>query len=124
VGWSLEGRQIAGISQSVRAILDEHQQSQCRLTAGDEMSTHALHAALMDPERFEALNLQQIDPEAYRHGFVVMGILRVCDIPEVLAAAATSIPTSVTTSREFSERPLFQRLEQLFGKSLLLPSSG
>ena len=124
VGWSLEGRQIAGISQSVRAILDEHQQSQCRLTAGDEMSTHALHAALMDPERFEALDLQQIDPEAYRHGFVVMGILRVCDIPEVLAAAATSIPTSVANSREFSERPLFQRLEQLFGKSLLLPSSG
>lgn len=119
VGWSFEGRQVAGISQSVDAILRKHQLPKCRLVAESQMSTHALHAALLDPDRLEALDLQQIDPQAYLNGFVVMGILRVSDIPEVLAVAATAIPTTVANSTEFSGRPLFQKLGQLLGRPLL-----
>jgi len=119
VGWSLEGRQIFGISQSVRAILRKHQVPQCRMKADKEMSLHALHAALIDPTRLDFLDLKEIDPKAYRNGFVIMGILRVCDIPEVLAVVSTGIPTTVGNANEFLERSLFQQLEQMLGKPLL-----
>ena len=93
------------------------------MKADSEMSLHAMHAAVMDPTRFDALSLHEIDPKAYENGFVVMGILRVCTIPEVLAVISTAIPTTVENANEFSERSLFQQLEKMLGKPVLNRSS-
>jgi len=110
-GWSLEGRQVAGIAKSIEAILAEHRIDQCRLKAGAQMSVHALHAALLSPEKIESLELHSLDPEAYSKGFVLIGILRFCDLKDVLAAVSSQIPTKLRNAASYRKLPLFEHLE-------------
>ncbi|MFM9062902.1 MAG: hypothetical protein ACKOOI_07700, partial [Pirellula sp.] len=115
VGWSLEGRQVAGVLQSIKAICSEQSIDAVRLKAGIQRSVHALHVALLDPNAIEALELHSIDPESYSKGFVLSGVLRFCDLPEVLAAVSSRIPTSVRNAQDFTKLPLFEHLEKELG---------
>ena len=115
VGWSLEGRQVAGALQAIRAVCSEHGTDVVRLKAGAQRSVHALHVALMETNTIEALELHSLDPEAYAKGFVLSGILRFCDIPEVLAVVASRVPTSLRNAEEYRKMPLFEHLEKELG---------
>ena len=115
VGWSLEGRQVAGVLQSIKAICSEESIDAVRLKAGSQRSVHALHVALLDPNAIEALELHSIDPEAYSKGFVLSGVLRFCDLPEVLAVVSSRIPTSLKNAQDYRKLPLFEHLQQKLG---------
>jgi dienelactone hydrolase len=123
VGWSLEGRQVAGASQAIRAIRSEHSIDSVRLKAGMQRSVHALHVALLESNAIESLELHSIDPEAYSKGFVLSGILRFCDIPEVLAVVASRTPTSLRNAQDYKKLPLFEHLENKLGLQGLMPAS-
>ena len=110
-GWSLEGRQVAGIASSIEAVLAEHRIDRCRLKAGAQMSVHALHAALLSPDKIESLELHSLDPEAYSKGFVLIGILRFCELQDVLAAVSSRIPTKLRNAASYRKLPLFEHLE-------------
>ncbi len=115
VGWSLEGRQVAGVLQSIKAICSEQSIDTVRLKAGNQRSVHALHVALLDPNAIEALELHSIDPEAYSKGFVLSGVLRFCDLPEVLAVVSSRITTSLKNAQDYKKLPLFEHLQQKLG---------
>jgi hypothetical protein len=122
VGWSLEGRQVAGVAQSIQAICKEHNVDQVDLKAGVQMSVHALHVALLEPERIAKLDLHSIDAEAYSKGFVLIGILRFCDIPEVLAAVASTTPTTLRNAQEYRDVQPFKHLDRTLGVRFKLTS--
>ena len=115
VGWSLEGRQVAGVLQSIKAICSEESIDAVRLKAGIQRSVHALHVALLDPNAIEALELHSIDPEAYSKGFVLSGVLRFCDLPEVLAVVSSRIPTNLKNAQDYKKLPLFEHLDKDLG---------
>ena len=115
VGWSLEGRQVAGALQAIRAISKEQGVDTVGLKAGVQRSVHALHVALLAPESIEALELHSLDPEAYSKGFVLGGILRFCDIPEVLAVVSSRIPTSLRNLQDYKRMAFFEHLEKELG---------
>lgn len=119
VGWSLEGRQVAGVLQSIKAICSEQSIDAVRLKAGSQRSVHALHVALLDPNAIEALELHSIDPEAYSKGFVLSGVLRFCDLPEVLTVVSSRIPTSLKNAQDYRKLPLFEHLHQKLGLQVL-----
>jgi dienelactone hydrolase len=122
VGWSLEGRQVAGVAQSIHAICKEHNIDQVDLKAGVQMSVHALHVGVLEPERIATLELHSIDAEAYSKGFVLIGILRFCDIPEVLAAVSSTTPTTLRNAQEYRERQPFKHLDRTLGVRFKLTS--
>jgi hypothetical protein len=123
VGWSLEGRQVAGVLQAIRGICSEHGMDVVRLKAGQQRSVHALHVALLEPNAIEALELHSLDPEAYTKGFVLTGVLRFCDIPEVLAVVSSRIPTSLRNAQDYRKLPLFEHLEKVLGLQGLMSDS-
>jgi hypothetical protein len=85
------------------------------LKAGIQRSVHALHVALLDPNAIEALELHSIDPEAYSKGFVLSGVLRFCDLPEVLAVVSSRIPTNLKNAQDYKKLPLFEHLDKDLG---------
>jgi hypothetical protein len=94
-----------------------------RLKAGQQRSVHALHVALLEPNAIEALELHSLDPEAYTKGFVLTGVLRFCDIPEVLAVVSSRIPTSLRNAHDYRKLPLFEHLEKVLGLQGLMSDS-
>jgi len=114
-GWSLEGRQVSGARSAVLAICAEHGIERVSLKAGVEMSVHALHVALLEGSAIESLELHSLDPQAYLKGFVLIGILRFCDIPEVLACVSSKLPTRIRNVQLYRTMPLFEHLEKSLG---------
>ncbi len=133
VGWSLEGRQVAGITQAMSLIESKHPNASIKLTAKNKYAPHALHAALLEHRLLTRLTLEDLNPNAYYEGFVLLGILRHCDLFETLAATASLLPITLnatsdsnspkpTVTRDLCKQsPLFQKIEQLTGKQLLQP---
>lgn len=115
VGWSLEGRQVADAVCVVQALCAEHGVEQVALKAGVQMSVHALHVALLAQGAIESLELHSIDPQAYFKGFVLMGVLRFCDLPEVLACVSSKVPTRMRNAEVYRKMPLFEHLEKQLG---------
>jgi dienelactone hydrolase len=115
VGWSLEGRQVAGALQSLQTICQEHSSDVAILKAGVQRSVHALHVALLDPNAIDALELHSLEKDAYSKGFVLSGVLRFCDMPEVLAAVSSRVPTRIKNAEQYRKMPLFRHLEKELG---------
>lgn len=133
VGWSLEGRQVAGITQAISHIQSKHPNASIELKAKRTYAPHALHAALLAHHLLDRLILEDLNPNAYYDGFVLLGILRHCDLLETLAATASLLPITIKSTsdsnssafiatRDLCEQtPLFQKIQQLTGKQLLQP---
>jgi hypothetical protein len=86
------------------------------------MSVHALHAALLSPDKIESLELHSLDPEAYSKGFVLIGILRFCELEDVLAAVSSRIPTKLRNAASYRKLPLFEHLENRLSLRPLEPT--
>jgi hypothetical protein len=98
-GWSLEGRQIAGLLRSLEIVKEQFPNTAIEMVADSDSSMIALHAALLSPVSLSGLHLGEL-PASYRDGFVLTGILRKCDLPAIVAATATRHPTSLASQRE------------------------
>jgi hypothetical protein len=122
VGWSLEGRQVAGALQAIQAICWEHSTDVVVLKAGLQRTVHALHIALLDPNAIDALELHSLDPDAYSKGFVLSGVLRYCDIPEVLAVVSSRVLTRLKNAEQYRKMPLFKHLEKELGLLMVQPA--
>jgi hypothetical protein len=120
-GWSLEGRQVAGIERALRFVQRSYPKSNVRLTGKDGAAELALHATLLSPDAVGHLALEGLRT-SYREGFVMMGALRHFDMPEVLAAVASEVPVSYQPP-DAEDSEVFRSIERLLGKPLLQPSS-
>lgn len=98
-GWSLEGRQIAGLLRSLEIVKEQFPNTAIEMVADSDSSMIALHAALLSPVSLSGLHLGEL-PASYRDGFVLTGILRKCDLPAIVAATATRHPTTLASQRE------------------------
>jgi dienelactone hydrolase len=133
VGWSLEGRQVAGLTHAISLLRSKHPNASLSLSAKRHLAPHALHAALLEHRLLTRLTLEDLNPNAYFDGFVLLGILRHCDLTETLAATASSLPLTIHSTSDSNspkpivtrdlceQNPLFQKIEQLTGKKLLQP---
>lgn len=133
VGWSLEGRQVAGISQAITLLRSKHPKAAIELQAKNRLAPHALHAALLEYRNLNRLLLEDLNPNSYYDGFVLLGILRHCDMTETLAATASVLPITVysdkasdaanpvTTNNLLHQTPLFKKIEELTQQPLLQP---
>lgn len=93
-GWSLEGRQIAGVVQALSHLTERFPKATWELHSDPETEVLTLHAALLSPVPLRRVQLGLL-PESYRDGFVLNGILRQCDLPQVLAAVAGRFPVAI-----------------------------
>lgn len=133
VGWSLEGRQVAGVTHAISLLKSKHSNASIELTAKRQLAPHALHAALLAHRLLTRLTLEDLHPNAYYEGFVLLGILRHCDLIETIAATASSLPLTINSTIDSNspkpivtralceQTPLFQKIVQLTGKQLLQP---
>jgi dienelactone hydrolase len=127
VGWSLEGRQVAGIAQAVACIRSQHPDANLELHADAPFAPHALHAALMEYRSINRLVLEELDRNAYFDGFVILGVLRRFDLPQTLAATASLVPTTIKSPKDPDESswiqkdPFLLEIQKLHQKPLLVP---
>ena len=127
VGWSLEGRQVAGIAQAVACIRSQHPDASLTLHADAPFAPHALHAALMEYRSINRLVLEELDRNAYFDGFVILGVLRKFDLPQTLAATASLVPTTIKSPNDHDDSSWIEKdsflleLQKLSGKPLLIP---
>ena len=122
VGWSLEGRQVAGIAQAIERVLERESMDACRLVADDGMSAHALHAALLESKFISELRLGQLNPNSYYEGFTLMGILRFTDLGEVLASVSSTIPTTLANPEDFEKHTVVEQVQRYHDRALLRSS--
>jgi dienelactone hydrolase len=116
-GWSLEGRQIAGILKAMEYLLDQAPDVRFELESQSETEMLTLHAALLSPIPLEHVQLGVL-PASYRDGFVLTGILRSWDVPHVLAAVATRFPVSIDANSKTDLR-FVRDVESILGRALL-----
>lgn len=116
-GWSLEGRQIAGLVRALEWVRAEFPTSDFELISDSETGMLTLHAALLSPLALQRMHLRGL-PSSYRDGFVLAGILRKCDLPEVLAAVASRHPTSIDGESKV-DLNYVRGIETMIGKPLL-----
>lgn len=93
-GWSLEGRQIAGVVRALSQLTEQFPKATWELHSDPETEVLTLHAALLSPVPLRRVQLGLL-PASYRDGFVLNGILRRCDLPQVLAAVAGRFPVAI-----------------------------
>ena len=118
-GWSLEGRQIAGIVAALKHLGEQNPNASWELVSESETSMHTLHAALLSPIPLQKVTLGVL-PASYRDGFAVMGILRTADVPQFLAAVADRFPTSIDPQSPI-DLAYLHAVERVVGRTLLNP---
>ncbi len=116
-GWSLEGRQIAGVLRSLEWVKEQFPNTEVEMIADSDSSMIALHAALLSPVPLAGLHLGEF-PTSYRDGFVLTGILRQCDLPTIVAATATRHPTSLAPQSKL-DLDYIRQVEKILGKDLV-----
>jgi dienelactone hydrolase len=116
-GWSLEGRQIAGLLRSLEIVKEQFPNTAIEMVADSDSSLLALHAALLSPDPLSRLRLGEL-PATYRDGFVLTGILRKCDLPAIVAATATRSPTSLPPEIKM-DLDYIRRIERVLGRELI-----
>jgi dienelactone hydrolase len=116
-GWSLEGRQIAGVVRALELAKMQFPQSDVALISESETGMLALHAALLSPFTLEQVQLRGL-PSSYRDGFVLAGILRKCDVSQVLATVATRHRTSTDRDSKV-DLGYVRQMVKLEGRELL-----
>ena len=127
VGWSLEGRQVAGIAQAIACIRSQHKNATITLHADSPFAPHALHAALIEYRSINQLVLEDLNRNAYFDGFVILGVLRKFDLPQTLAATASLVPTTIKSPKDPDESswttkdPFLLEIQKLTQKPLLIP---
>jgi dienelactone hydrolase len=96
-GWSIEGRQIAGVDAALKFLKNELHGTHMELRGDDETSLIALHAGLLNAEALDKVVFRGI-PDSYRQGFNLIGILQRFDLPQTLAALADRVPVELNDS--------------------------
>jgi hypothetical protein len=117
-GWSLEGRQVAGVLRALLLLHKQFPKLSFEMHSDPEMDMIALHAALLSPMTLERLHLGTL-PASYAEGFVLPGILRKCDLPQVLSAVASRHPTSMIHGSKV-DLGYVRKVEGILGRNLLM----
>jgi dienelactone hydrolase len=116
-GWSLEGRQIAGVLKSLEWLKEQFPNTPIEMIADSDSSMLALHAALLSPFSLAGLRLGDL-PASYRDGFVITGVLRRCDVPAIVAATASRHPTSLAPQTKL-DMDYIRQIERVLDKELI-----
>lgn len=116
-GWSLEGRQVAGLVRALELLKAQFPKSEFELISDRETGMLTMHAALLSPLALDRVHLQAL-PASYRDGFVLTGILRKCDLSQVLAAVASRHRTSIDRDSKV-DLEYQRRVEQIVGGNSL-----
>lgn len=116
-GWSLEGRQIAGVVRALELLHKQFPKGSFEMHSDHETELIALHAALLSPMALDRVHLGTL-PSSYKDGFVLSGILRKCDLPHVLSAVATRHPTSIDRRSQI-DLDYARGVERVLGRSLV-----
>ncbi len=98
-GWSIEGRQIAGVGAAINFLRDKSSGKKIELRGDIETSLIALHAGLLNADAISKVVMHGI-PESYKRGFVLLGVLQRFDLPQTLAALADQVPVVMHDSPE------------------------
>jgi dienelactone hydrolase len=89
LGQTLDGMRVWDIRRAIQAMhyVREEDKAKVALRANGTMGVNALYAALFEPNvrRLELMNL----PQSHAVGPDYLGILKICDIPQVLDAERT-----------------------------------
>jgi hypothetical protein len=89
LGQTLDGMRVWDIRRAVQAVhyVREDDRAKVELHADGAMAVNALYAALFEPNvrRLDLMNL----PQSHTVGPDYLGILKICDIPQVLDAERT-----------------------------------
>ena len=98
-------------------LLDQAPDARFELESQSETEMLTLHAALLSPMPLERVQLGVL-PASYRDGFVLTGILRSWDVPQVLAAVATRFPLSIDADSKI-DLHVARDVERILGRTIL-----
>jgi hypothetical protein len=96
-GWSIEGRQIAGVACALEHLKLRYPQSSLSLHSDHSTSMIALHAGLLESDRLTKVTLIEL-PQSYADGFNLMGILQRYDVRQIATALADLVPIEIVVS--------------------------